>query len=260
MRPSEARRVLQETGMEWVESLAGIFAMATFRVPTERELRALGHGIDPVTWVGFKNSKKLGLKTFLDYKEHKDAQRLREDLRKAARLLQTAGWLTAAATLRSFVDDLSEMTFDEGVSGYFVDFYVEFMDLHRSRGLLTNAPLDPDILRRKVLGRRAGGTACHSSEGAPKPSSQVAQEEQMAELTKEARRTQSQIASLKDEVSRLRASKPATEGTSTGRPSDEQKCYECGSPDHFGYNCEVRKKRLAKEAAEKEKKEEGKSQ
>ena len=257
MLPNEARRVLEDTGMEWVESLACIFAMATFRVPTARELKALGHGVDPVTWTGFKNSKKLGLKTFLDYKEPKDAPRLRDDLRKAARLLQTAGWMTAAATVRSFVDDLSEMTFDEGVPGYFVDFYVEYMDLHRSRGLIANAPLDPDILRRKVLGRRSGSTSC---EDASRASARVAQEEQVAELTKEARRAQSQIASLKDEISKLKTSNKGDGREQASRPGEDQKCYECGSPDHFGYNCEIRKKRLAKEAAEKEKRDETKSQ
>ena len=84
---------------------------------------------------------------------------------------------------------------------------------------------------------------------------------QVEELLREVRKGQSQNASLKDQVARLReggsgkpggASSPATPATKPG-PSADHPCYECGSPDHFGYNCPVRAAKL-KETEEAKKK------
>jgi hypothetical protein len=78
-------------------------------------------------------------------------------LKRVAKTLRDKGWPLASATLTSFVDDLSEITFDEGVPEYFLEYYNEFMEVHRCRGLIASAPLDAEVLRSKVLGRRRGG-------------------------------------------------------------------------------------------------------
>ena len=96
MRPSDERAVIAQTGMPSIEVVACTFACATFRVPTVRELKAIGHGTDPVSHASFAKQRKIGLKTYIDYKKPEDAYALREALKKAARQLQNDGWHTAA--------------------------------------------------------------------------------------------------------------------------------------------------------------------
>ena len=86
---------------------------------------------------------------------------------------------------------------------------------------------------------------------------------QMDDLIKEAKRSQSQVASLRDTVSRLRDEKTAGgksgggDSSANPKPGEDERCYECGGVGHFGYQCEKRKAReerkLAKEEADKDK-------
>ena len=214
-----------------------------------------------MAWSGFKQQVKFGNGTFLDFKGAKaDPAELRRRLKRVAKTLRDKGWPLASATLTSFVDDLSEITFDEGVPEYFLEYYNEFMEVHRCRGLIASAPLDADVLRSKVLGRRRGGG------GGSDPAilnQQAAMQLQMDDLMKEAKRSQSQVASLRDTVSRLRDEKTAGgksgggDSSANPKPGEDERCYECGGVGHFGYQCEKRKAReerkLAKEEADKDK-------
>jgi hypothetical protein len=65
---AEERRVLQETGMQLVESLALGMAMAVFSVLPTSELGKISYGADPMAWSGFKQQVKFGNGTFLDFK------------------------------------------------------------------------------------------------------------------------------------------------------------------------------------------------
>jgi hypothetical protein len=258
--PAEERRVLSETGMRLVESLALGMSMAVFSVLPTSELEKIPYGADPMAWSGFKQQVKFGNGTFLDFKAAKaDPAELRRRLKRVAKTLRDKGWPLASATLTSFVDDLSEITFDEGVPEYFLEYYNEFMDLHRCRGLIVSTPLDAEELPSEVLGRRSGG-------GGSDPAilnQQAALQMQMDDLMKEAKRSQSQVASLRDTVARLRDEKAAGGksggGDSSGnpKPGEDERCYECGGVGHFGYQCEKRKARearaLAKEGADKDK-------
>ena len=66
--PAEERRVLQETGMPLVESLALGMAMAVYSVLPKSELGKISYGADPMAWSGFKQQVKFGNGTFLDFK------------------------------------------------------------------------------------------------------------------------------------------------------------------------------------------------
>jgi hypothetical protein len=259
--PAEERRVLQETGMPLVESLALAMAMAVYSVLPKSELAKISYGADPMAWSGFKQQVKFGNGTFLDFKGAKaDPAELRRRLKRVAKTLRDKGWPLASATLTSFVDDLSEITCDEGVPEFFLEYYNEFMEVHRCRGLIASAPLDAEVLRSKVLGRRRGGG------GGNDPTilnQQAALQLQMDDLMKEAKRSQSQVASLRDTVSRMRDENPAGgksgggDSSSNPKPGEDERCYECGGVGHFGYQCEKRKARearaLAKEGADKDK-------
>ena len=265
MRPSDERAVIAQTGMPSIEVVACTFACATFRVPTVRELKAIGHGTDPVSHASFAKQRKIGLKTYIDYKKPEDAYALREALKKAARQLQNDGWHTAAASMRTMIEDLSEVTIEENAAGLFVDYFQEYMDLYRARGLIANAPIDETILRRKVLGRRVGGGTPAAPSAAGISSAALAQTEQVNELTREATRSRSQQATMRDQMTKMKAviddfSRPAVwlknpaageeAGPSDTRPGAANACYECGSTEHFGYNCEIR---VARQAREEEK-------
>ena len=101
MRPADERAVIAATGMPSMEVSACIFACSTFRVPTVRELKAIGHGTDPVSHASFAKQRKIEPKTYIDCKRPEDAYALREALKKAARELQNDGRHTAAAALRT---------------------------------------------------------------------------------------------------------------------------------------------------------------
>lgn len=272
MRPADERAVIAATGMPSMEVTACIFACATFRVPTVRELKAIGHGSDPVSHASFAKQRKIGLKTYIDFKKPEDAYALREALKKAARQLQNDGWHTAAAAMRTMIEDLSEVTIEEGAAGLFVDYFQEYMDLYRARGLIASAPIDESILRRKVLGRRTGGGGATPTPAAAGASSAaIAQADQVSELLREATRSRSQQATMRDQMAKMKAvidaidrpnvfrnlgilagdDHPAYHGDPTPpgdtRPGTSNACYECGSTEHFGYNCEKRVARLARE-------------
>ena len=262
--PADEARVKSLTGMPLCESLALYFSMATFTVLSVATLKTIPHGTDPLQWSGFKQQAKFGQRTFLDYLKPKaDPADLRRQLKKLVQTLREKGWTTASATLATWLDELSELTFEQGVPQYFLDYYNEYMEVNRCRGLIVSRPLDDDILRRKVLGQR-GATAGGTNFGEQVTELQSSNEtltKQVEELLREVRKGQSQNASLKDQVARLReagggkpggASTSATPTTKPG-PSAEHTCYECGSPDHFGYNCPVRAAKL-KEAEEAKKK------
>ena len=253
--------MLSETGMRLVESLALGMSMAVFSVLPTSELEKIPYGADPMAWSGFKQQVKFGNGTFLDFKGAKaDPAELRRRLKRVAKTLRDKGWPLASATLTSFVDDLSEITFDEGVPEYFLEYYNEFMEVHRCRGLIASSPLDAEVLRSKVLGRRRGGGG--GSDMAIL-NQQAALQLQMDDLIKEAKRSQSQVASLRDTVSRLRDEKTAGgksgggDSSANPKPGEDERCYECGGVGHFGYQCEKRKAReerkLAKEEADKDK-------
>lgn len=260
-KPADARRIKNETGMDWVESSAGALAMAMFKVPTRDGLDAWGHGGDPIEHEAFKLRRKLGQKTYLDYLTKGDAVELRDKLKKAARQLQRENFMTASATLVAFVDELSELTMEQGRNDLFIDYFAEHMEELRHRFLVRDAPLDAAILRRKVLCRRdvtrqesanpspARGGAAAAGGGTDR---EAAREAQLDELIKEQKRAQSQIASLNDRISKM-GKDDITERAQ--KPGPANLCFECGSPDHFGYNCPVRKKK--KEEDEEKKKQLG---
>jgi len=166
--PQDEARVQRETGMPLVQSLALIIGMATFFVPSANALKMLQHGMDPLQWSGFKQQAKLGQKTFLDFMKPKaDARELRQKLRKVVQSLREKGFLLASATLMTWIDELSEITFEQGVDQFFLDYYNEYMETHRSRGLIVGSPLDDDLVRRKVLCQRGGARARSSPTWSP---------------------------------------------------------------------------------------------
>ena len=262
--PAEEQRVLATTGMQHSEALALIMAMSVFSVVSTEDLKAMNYGMDPMHWSGFKNQVKYGNGTHLEFKKSKaDPAELRQRLKKVARQLRDRGWPQASATLATFIDDLSEITFEEGAPGLFLEYYNEYMDTYRSRGLIVSQPLDSDLLRRKVLGRRnRGGCSTSSGTSSAVEDELVAMRLQMDETIKEQKKYQSQAASLRDQLTRIKertetgAREQEQDSTYKKRPKpgeEGQRCYECGALGHFGYDCPKRKEREEREAKDKEK-------
>ena len=250
----------QVTGMQAREAKALVMAMAIYALVPAQELDAMVYGMDPLGWSGFKNIVKYGGGSYLEYKKQKaDPMELRARLKKTARILRDGKYSLASATLTSFIDDLEECTFDEGVPQYFLEYYNEFMEQHRCRGLIVSAPLDQVLVRRKVLCRRSGGgggPGAGAAGGASVSAVELATMRlQLDEKDREHRRVESQAASLRDQLRRV---KEGAGGSDHDKKDDKHnpkpgeggaKCYECGSLEHFGSACPKRVARLAKEGA-----------
>ena len=260
------RLALEITGMSAREAKALVFGMAVFIMVPSQDLDAMPYGMDPLSWKGFKGATLYGNGSFMDYRKAKaDAVDLRARLKKVARMLRDGGYNLASATLTTFLDELGEITFEQGVPGYFLDYYNEYMDRHRCRGLIVSAPLDQDVLRSKVLGRRGGGSGgggpgSGASGGASASAAELAALRlqldearlQRDEKDREHKRAESQAASLRDQLRRAKEPNPA--GAPEARPNPKPgeggaKCYECGSLDHFGQHCPKRALRLAEAGA-----------
>lgn len=252
------RRALEVTGMPACEAKALIFGMAVYSIVPRQELDAMGYGVDPLSWKGFKSATLYGNGSYMEYRKPKaEAAELRSRLKKVARMLRDGGYNLASSTLTTFLDELEEITFDQGVPGYFLDYYNEYMDRYRCRGLIVSAPLDQDVLRSKVLGRRSiggsGGVGSGSSAAGVASVSTVemaALRLQLDEKDREHKRAESQAASLRDQLRRAKeeAGKGAPESKPNPKPGEGgAKCFECGSLDHFGMNCPKRAERLAAE-------------
>ena len=118
------------------------------------------------------------------------------------------------------IEDLSEVTIEEGAAGLFVDYFQEYMDLYRARGLIASAPIDESILRRKVLGRRTGGGGATPTPAAAGASSAaLAQTEQVNELTREATRSRSQQSTMRDQMAEMKAVIDAMDAARSTRSS-----------------------------------------
>ena len=258
VRPADAKKIEKLTGFSWQESTAGALAMALLKVPSRELIEAWGWGQDPVDHASFKSRRKMGQKQYLDFISRADAVALRMALKRTARALHQEGWTKYSACLNQMIEELSECTIDEGVPRFFVDYFEEFMELWRHRGLILDTPLDADILRRKVLARR-GEAANANGQAAGGDARQAERDRQMAEVLRMTLRTQSQLASLADRVDKIGRSHPKEDGGDGGgggagpseRPGADNKCFECGSTEHFGYNCEKRKARLEAQSTRK---------
>ena len=261
-KENEARErlALEVTGMPAREAKALVFGMAVFIMVPSQDLDAMVYGVDPMSWKGFKGATLYGNGSYMEYRKPKaEAAELRSRLKKVARMLRDGDYNLASSTLTTFLDELEEITFDQGVPGYFLDYYNEYMDRHRCRGLIVSAPLDQDVLRSKVLGRRGGGSGVGGSgSGAAGGASASAAVElaamrlQLDEKDREHKRAESQAASLRDQLRRAKeeAGKGAPEPKPNPKPGEGgAKCYECGSLDHFGMHCHKRIARLAAEGA-----------
>jgi len=156
--PADEARVKSLTGMPLCESLALYFSMATFTVLSVATLKTIPHGTDPLQWSGFKQQAKFGQRTFLDYLKPKaDPADLRRQLKKLVQTLREKGWTTASATLATWLDELSELTFEQGVPQYFLDYYNEYMEVNRCRGLIVSRPAAARRRHPAAQGARPAG-------------------------------------------------------------------------------------------------------
>ena len=225
--PADEARVKSLTGMPLCESLALYFSMATFTVLSVATLKTIPHGTDPLQWSGFKQQAKFGQRTFLDYLKPKaDPADLRRQLKKLVQTLRGKGWTTASATLATWLDELSELTFEQGVPQYFLDYYT--MSTWRSiaaagsscRGHSTTTSYGARCSR--PTGRHRGGQQLRGEQVTELQSSNETLTKQVEELLREVRKGQSQNASLKDQVARLREAgggKPGAGASTSATPA-----------------------------------------
>ena len=252
-RPAEERAIIEKTGMEWVEQVALRGAMAMGVVLSRDQIQDLGHEGDALDCPKFRQLIKAQREWYMTFVRRGDAKGLRSWLKRAVSALAVSKYSKASACLNLMVDELAELTIDQGFASGFLDYYNEHMELRRCLPVVADSPLDDAILRRKVTGVR----------GATDVAGKAAVEEA---LQKEAALRKGTEESLRKAFTKIdvleamvRKMEKAGGGGPSGdsRPNDSNRCYECGEVGHFGRDCPVRKakdKREAEAASEAAKK------
>ena len=156
-------------------------------------------------------------------------------LKRAVNVLAANKWSKASACLNILVDELSELTIEQGFPQGFVDYYSEHMEMRRMLPMQSDLPIDDAILRRKVMGVRRGGDGPSDAQAGL-----VADERKL--YINQMQKMHQKVDLLEAQLRRM---------TSDPRPSDFNRCYECDGEGHFGRDCPERAMKLARREAAK---------
>jgi len=263
-----AQEIEELKGMPWQAVVVVTSVLYRGIVPTGTEIDKYGYGSDPAAWASTILDRKTKKRNFNDFHMARDAVGYRAMVLKGAtRMSQNRQWAAYAAVLILCVNKLSSMTFDQGRSDLFLNYFEEHMEAHKGEGLYKSTrPLDPQILEETVLSQKGmpegkpGAEHAFESKWEKKFEETAAAERSLRDMLKT---EQSKNASIMRKMEALELKMGAAPpkvpgGFGGGPPSAENPCHICGAADHFGRDCPQHPRKLAeqrrieKEVANKE--------
>ena len=108
--------------MSWVEQAALRGAMAMGISLSREQIYEMGHEGDALDSAKFKQLIKSSRPWYMTFVQKNDAKGLKEWLKRAVNVLAAHKWSKASACLNILVDELSELTIEQGFPQGFVDY------------------------------------------------------------------------------------------------------------------------------------------
>ena len=108
--------------MSWVEQAALRGAMAMGISLSREQIYEMGHEGDALDSAKFKQLIKSSRPWYMTFVQKNDAKGLKEWLKRAVNVLAACKWSKASACLNILVDELSELTIEQGFPQGFVDY------------------------------------------------------------------------------------------------------------------------------------------
>ena len=241
---AEAEKILEIKGMSWEEALVISGVLQYGIVATDGELRREGYGSDPGQWVSAKERRK-NQQNLAKFAISRDAKGYRAMILRGATRMAASRWKSGAAFLMLFINELTEMTFGQGMGELFLDYCEEYMESHKGVGLYSvENSFDPQILTKTVVSRKMAASADNDAKLEKALVAIETQRLQISTVAGERTALARRVAELESRLSESLSVKGGQKDK--GPPGPDNPCNYCKSEEHFYRDCE---KRLASERA-----------
>lgn len=243
----EASRIEAETGLSWQEGEAFKLTLVMGTSPSREEVLSLGYGKDPASNQIVKDAKKVDQETFKELQRKMSGKDWLAFMLDGAESLTDHGYKDASSLMTRFALRLSQLTIDCGNEPGYAAYMKAYMLKRRKKIPKYSDPIYQDILQLEVLARRAAVTVNQQNSNS---SDEVAtMKAQLAEQQKETNNMRSQLGQARADLNRLRngqdqgeTSEQRSEKPRNAKPSKDNPCGYCGSPDHFKSQCPMKMK------------------